>query len=584
MNLSGTVSAGYTDDSSNIGGSDHSIIGAGIGDFSGFYHDPNFLTFDIQPFYNQSRLNSAYQSLTAASGVSASAKIFGGSPFPGSISYSTAFNSSGNFGIPGIANYTTHGDNDMLGINWGVHYKNLPMLNLSFGDASSSYSVYGANSLGTLHTNTFSATSAYRVAGFSLNGGYQYAGNKIETPGFLSGEPSEQSNSGVSSYTFSVGHNLPWRGSFSAGASRSHISTDFGESSSSDDIDTTIDTVTAGIFFAPQAHLNLGGNAYYTDNLEGALYNTLLTAGAVSSETEEPETSRDFSLTGNANYEMPREHLILHAFLEHQQQSILGVAFASDSYNGTVTYSNRLLGGQFNGVLGLTRTSLNTSQQSLLGLNGSINYTHQIEHWIVSGALAYWQDSQTILAAYTESGFNYSGSVGRRLGRKSYWGAYGSGARSLLTDQPGTANSSRSFSSSLSVLRFSLNGSYSSSSGNALLTSTGLVATPIPVTAVPSSAVVLYNGNSCSFGLGSNPVRGLTFSATYAKALSATTSNALLSNNNTQNMFFVMTYQVRKLNIQAGYTRIDQGFSIAGNSPTNTGSFYVGISRWFNFF
>ena len=111
--------------------------------------------------------------MTAASGVSASAKIFGGSQFPGSVSYSTTFNSSGNFGVPGLANYTTHGNSETLWVNWGVHLKDYPTLNLSFTNANNDYSVYGADTQGTLHANTFSATSAYRLAGFSLNGGYQ---------------------------------------------------------------------------------------------------------------------------------------------------------------------------------------------------------------------------------------------------------------------------------------------------------------------------------------------------------------------------------------------------------------------------
>ena len=103
----------------NIAGSDHSIVGAGAADLSGFYYNPNFLSFDIQPFYNQSRLNSNFQSITAASGVNASARIFGGSDYPGSISYSTTYNGSGNFNVPGLANYTTHGNNDILPLTGG---------------------------------------------------------------------------------------------------------------------------------------------------------------------------------------------------------------------------------------------------------------------------------------------------------------------------------------------------------------------------------------------------------------------------------------------------------------------------------
>src|SRR5579872_2357661 len=72
LDLNATVSVGYTDDFSNQAGSDHSITGSGSADLSGSYFNPNFLSFDIQPFYNQSRVNSNFQSLTNSSGVTAS--------------------------------------------------------------------------------------------------------------------------------------------------------------------------------------------------------------------------------------------------------------------------------------------------------------------------------------------------------------------------------------------------------------------------------------------------------------------------------------------------------------------------------
>ncbi len=49
-------------------------------------------------------------------------------------------------------------------------------------------------------------------------------------------------------------------------------------------------------------------------------------------------------------------------------------------------------------------------------------------------------------------------------------------------------------------------------------------------------------------------------------------------------MYFLMTYNVRKLNFNAGYSRLVQGFSLSGTPPATVGSFYVGVSRWFNFF
>ncbi len=584
LNLNGNLSVGYSDDTTNTAGSDHSIFGAGAANLSGFYYNPGFLSFDVQPFYNQSRLDSTSQSVTAASGVSASAKIFGGSHYGGSVSYSNVYDSSGNFNVPGLANYTTHGNNDVLAANWGLHLVDLPSLNLSFSDGNSSYSVYGANTQGTLHADTFSATTAYHIAGFNLNGGYQYASSKTVTPEFLTAGLTEQSHTGDNSFFFDVGHRLPWNGGISASATRMDISTNYGDTSLTDEYHSSIDTLSGGLSFAPLRHLNVGGNTYYTDNLEGTLYNTLLTSGATVPQNTPQQTSNGLSLTGYANYEMPAQHLNLNAFVERQQQSYLGSSFASDSYNGTASYFNTLLGGSFNGLLGLTRTAESTAQQSMLGVNSSVSYTHPIQRWVLAGAFGYSQDTQTVLIAYTTSGYNYSGSLGRRIGRRSYWGAYANGARSLLNEEAGSVNSSRSYSTSLSVPGFSINGSYSASSGNALLTSTGLVTTPIPVTVLPSSAVVLYNGKSYSVGCASNPVRGLTLSATYAKALSATNSNTALSNNNNENMFFLMSYYVRKLNFNAGYSRLVQGFSLSGTPPATVGAFYVGVSRWFNFF
>ena len=586
MNMSGTVSLGYSEDTTNLSGSDHSFVGAGTADMTGSYYNPNFLSFDVQPFYNQSRLNSTFQSLTAASGVNANVKLFSGSDFPGSISYSRTYNSTGSFGIPGLANYTTHGNNDTFGVLWGIHKDDLPSLNLSFTTGDNSYSIYGTNSLGRLHSDTFTATTTYQMAGFNLNGGYQHSGSLITTPDFLTGGSPQRADSGVNSFTFGVGHNLPWHGSFSAGAMSSHIRTSFGDGSAGFKYDTTIDTLNGALNFAPAAHLNIGANTYYTDNLEGTLFNSLLTAGLAVPQLETQQSSHDLSVTAFGNYELPAQHLVLHGFVERQQQSFLGLSFASNSYNGTATYSNVLLGGSFNGVLGVTRTSIDTTHLAVTGLTSSANYTHQIQRWTLSGGVNYSQDTQTVLIAYTSSGFGYSGSVGRRIRRRSYWGAYVSGARSVLTDQPGTANASHSYSTSLALPHFSINGTYSASSGNALLTSTGLVPTPVPVPILTPAAVMLYNGKSYSVGIGSSPLRGLTLSASYARALSGTESalTATSSNNKNDNMDFRLVYNFRKMNFTTGYDRLYQGFSLLGTPPAMVGSFYVGISRWFNFF
>jgi hypothetical protein len=45
-----------------------------------------------------------------------------------------------------------------------------------------------------------------------------------------------------------------------------------------------------------------------------------------------------------------------------------------------------------------------------------------------------------------------------------------------------------------------------------------------------------------------------------------------------------MQYQFRKLNFDSGYSRLEQGFTGSGTGPEVVSSFYIGVSRWFNFF
>jgi len=237
----------------------------------------------------------------------------------------------------------------------------------------------------------------------------------------------------------------------------------------------------------------MGGSTFYTDNLEGTIYNTLLASGIYQLQNEGQLATNDLSLTGYADYGMMEDHLHFRASGERQQQTYGGLSFSSDDLNGTASYSDVLWGGSFNGVLGLSRTTVNTHTGGTLGLNSSVNYLHTLHRWNLAGGLAYAQNSQTLLIAYTSSNFSYNGSVGRRFGRRSYWSATAGGAKSVLTDLPGSGNSTQNYSTTLSMFKWSINGSYSVSNGNALLTSTGLVSTPVPLPVVNPADVVLFN-------------------------------------------------------------------------------------------
>jgi hypothetical protein len=82
----------------------------------------------------------------------------------------------------------------------------------------------------------------------------------------------------------------------------------------------------------------------------------------------------------------------------------------------------------------------------------------------------------------------------------------------------------------------------------------------------------------------SSPVKKLVFAATYAKSSSNTLSNNFASSNQNSQYNALIQYQVRKLNFISGYARLEQGFSSSGSAPQIISSYYMGISRWFNFF
>jgi hypothetical protein len=110
------------------------------------------------------------------------------------------------------------------------------------------------------------------------------------------------------------------------------------------------------------------------------------------------------------------------------------------------------------------------------------------------------------------------------------------------------------------------------------------VTVPVPSPVLPSNLVSLYGGNGYSFSLSSTPIRGLIASASFAKSTSNTSTSGSASSNQNELINSLVQYQFRKLYFISGYSRLDQGFSDSGAPPEVVSSFYIGISRWFNFF
>lgn len=577
--LSGTIATGFSADYGNTTSSDHNWTVGGVANYSGSFYNPNFLTFNASVYLNQSRANSDFQSISNASGVNVTSNIFGGSHFPGSISYSKAYNSEGNYAVPGLANYVTHGNSDAFGINWSENLPDAPSFSAGFQMGSGNYSVYGTNDEGETAFHSVSLHSGYRLAGFNVDAYYSTGGGHSLIPEVVAGTGSAKTTSDNSAYGFNVTHLLPLKGSASASINHSSYDSNYMGSSTTG----TIDTINSLAAVHPAAKLAFSVSESYSDNLSGQLIQSVVAAGGVAAEISSSQPSSSLDLLAVASYVLAA-NLQTSAYFERRSQSFLGENYGDTSYGGSGNYAHALFDGSFNAALTVTGNISDQTGADTLGFSTNENYSNEVLGWKMTGSFGYAQNVETFLITYMNSFYEYSGNARRRWGPFNVSAGAG-GSRTALTGHAGTANSSQTYNASAGYgAWFTATGSYSRASGQALATGSGLVPVPVPLPVLPSSLVSLFGGDSYSLGLSSAPAKGLVLSASYAKSNSNTSSGGVASMNDNDEYNALVQYQVRKLWFNSGYSRLGQGFSGSGTPPEVISSFYIGVSRWFNFF
>jgi hypothetical protein len=577
-NLSGSVSGGYSGSFANFGPSSHGVGFGGTGDLSGFYYNPQFLSFSVAPFYNQSRNNSSYQSITDSSGVTASTTIFGGSKYPGSVTYSNLYNSEGNYYLPGIANYKTNGNSQTFGVGWSGRPTDTLSFSGGYQQSSNNSSVYGTNNQIDSDYHSIFLTSRYRVAGFQLGGGVHYSNGGFSFPQIVAGQTNQESHVGTTTYNFDLSRNVGWNGNTWLNYTRSHSAYDTLGIRDAE----TYNVVTGGVALKPTKKLSTSFGGDYDDNLAATLYQAESSAGAAIPLAVPSEQSHSWGVYGDAQYALVDQLYFTGNFI-HRQQLFLGYSIGSTAYGGGVNFGSNLLGGRFTGGTTVTRSDLGTNGGSQVGLLSNAIYTRRIGVWNVNGSLGYSRSAQTLLIAYTTSGYSYSTSLGRRFGRL-YWNGTAGGSKSMLSEQQGPTSFTQNYTMALSYSWLGVSGGYSKSSGMGLYTSQGIASLPpgVPPPLLPYS--VFYRGTTYSAGLGATPIRGLTFSGSYSSTRSSTENGVLFSSNHTQEAYSYVQYKIRKVFLTAGYSRLVQGFSASTLEPAMVSTYYVGLSRWFNFF
>jgi hypothetical protein len=579
MNLNGNLSAGYNGTYGNLIDSSHGLNFGGSGTLSGSFYDPNFLSFNLTPYYGQSRANSTYQSISWSNGFDFTSGIFGGSHFPGSISYSRSYNSDGNFSVPGVADFVTHGNSSNFGINWSERLPDLPSLSFGYQQGSNEYSVYGTNDTGDSHHHSFNLNSGYTLEGFNLSAYYTRGGSDSLIPQVVgSTSQAESTTSEASGFGFAVSHSLPLRGQFSSSFNRSDISSDYLGYT----YNGTIDTINASVSAQPTNKLHVSLSTTYTNNFAGVLYQSLFpTTGTALPSSSQSSHATDLLASASYNF-LP--NLQTQVYADHRTQNFLGEDTGATAYGAGVSYGHSLLGGAVSTSVYLIDNKVDHSDQSSLGMNASVNYNRRVGDWFVGGAFNYAQNVQTLLVTYTTSYYNYSFNVRRRFTRQLVWSGSAGFSKTGLTAQKDTGNSSVSYSTGLGYGRWiGVNGSYSRSDGHGLITGAGINPVPLPPI-LPESLLVLYGGKSYGFSISSMPIRHMTLSGGFSKGNTSTFNAGLGSSNSIQQWNTLVDYQFRKMHLVGGYARLVQGFSASGTPPSEVSSFYIGVNRWFNFF
>jgi hypothetical protein len=589
MNAGALLTAGYTGSYGDQIPSTHGLDLGAAGQVTGSYYNPNFLNFTIAPYYDQSRANSNFQSLTDSSGVSATANFFSGSRFPGYVSYQYAHNTTGTFGLSGSPNFTTVGDGQGFGIGWSALIPDWPTFSVSYSQGSGTGTLYGTNEESSSLTRTLNVRSSYKLAGWQLNAFYTHLNLDSKYPLFLGEQQGKDfADYGGNSYGINGYHALPWNGTIALTYNYStyggNSGATFNENASNSNFTTNTDFATnnetANATFHPTQKLTLFANQTYIDNLNGFFYQSLVNNG--SGVPLEPVNSQSNSTTvsGGANYSFSN-HLFAQAQATYYDQMYFGQSYQGSYISGTLGYGKRILD-----MFTVSATVLESSNQfanNSLGFIGNLNFFRRFGLWETSGAFSYAQNVQTLLVTYTTSYYNYGANLHRRFGRGLQWTGSMNGNHSGFTNQPGTVNHSEGFSSSLALRRIALTGNYVQSAGNSILTSTGIQ--PIsPTPGLPPVGIIVYNGKSYGGGITMTPISRLSISGTYSHAVSDTLSSSTFSNNRTDIFYGQFQYRLRKISLLGGFTKFSQGISAAGTPPGNQYSYFIGVARWINFF
>lgn len=578
MTMNGQLGVGYAGGYGDFNNliSNHNLFISGIGYLNGSYYNPNFLNFNVQPFYNRNQDNSTMQSVFSETGIESSVNLFSGGRFPGSVSFAKSFQTGSQYGLPGQGTLSGDGSTRIFSIRWSALLPNWPTLTASFSDNSSDENLLG--DYGTTHSGvrTLGLYSTYNLAGFQLLGSFTHQNFDTIFPTFFTGSSLEGASSN-NIYNLSATHALPLRGTLGLTFSRSSYDNESGGYSSNG----SADTVGASVSLNPVRRLNVTATVRYFDNLFGAIQQNDLAPGALPiygyGNGSDGLTLNSFA-TVNLGH-----NLMLMGYANRQMQHFADTDISSNQLGATLTYNYaRPLLGMLYLSVGVVGNGTNDNQSGA-AVVGSVGLKKQVRTWEVNADVSYAQNVQSSIALFTTSNYNYGGFVRKRFGSDTYWTVSARGVQTGLTQIAGYGNRSETFLTTLHRGRFGVAGSYSMSNGTSVLTTAGAL-TPTPLATIISPDQLLYNGSAYGGSFNVVPVKRLLVNISWYKSGSSTLSPSLFSNNDNTRTYAELQYNLRKLQFRATYWKVNQLIGSSGIPRTSESAYSFSVYRWFNVF
>jgi len=579
MGLSGDASVGWA---GQWDGEDTSNLSFGFnGILTGSYYNSKFLNWRINPYYNQSRFNSNFNSLSSAKGLNASAGLFGGSKTPIEFNFQKAYDAESQTNFPGTTGtYESRGDTTSFDVNAGVYYEDYPTLNISVGKSVSDFEVLGTDTTGSGDSRFLTMGTSYTLAGFDLSG--RYVSNRIgNTLPAVSGFHGEKVNSYQKGVTVSATRKvldwMRWGGVYS----RNHVDTDYVLNPTN----ATFSVVNTDLSMMPTSKLNVDVFANYSSNLNAQIISGIIggpqTNGTAAQAAPVTQNllSKYLDYGANAGYSFTRQ-LTLTARVDHREQeySQSTIKTTSDVFSSGVSYGRGLWGGNIGMHYGFSWFDTNTGNSGSTGHSASASYTREVLGFNTGVGGQVSHNVASALVGYSQDGYSANLSIAHPLWRGWHAGigaTYGKNRINGLTEGESML---QSYNATLSSPRFSVSGNYSKNYGTSLPFGGGGSLPPV----IPG--LIVYRGNSWGAAAGIHPQRRLQITASYSHMQYHTDNVDSITDSLSDRFEIRSEYRWRQMTFNGGCAHISQGIGALFNNPDKINVIYFGVSRHFDIF